>query len=285
MKDDEIRILILEDNPTDVELVEYELRKGGIVFQSKRVETRGDFISQIEQFTPQLILADYKLPAFDGMTAFSIIKEKGLEVPFIIVSGALGEVLAIETLKAGVTDYVLKNNLIRLVPAVNRALAESKLQNVRSQVEKELRESEKRFKAIADYTFTWESWVGNDGRLLWVNPAVERITGYSAQEVMSMEDFPEPLIMEEDRVKTLSEFKKAFQKQTSGENFEFRVRRKDGQDIWCAVDWHQIFDEKGKSIGLRTGIRDINELKQAEEALQLSERDTEPYLIRLSLPY
>ena len=98
MIDDRIRILILEDNPTDAKLIEHELRKGEIVFQSNRVETRDDFISQIEEFTPQIILADYKLPAFTGMEDFSIIKEKGLEVPFIIVSGTLGEDLAVEAL-------------------------------------------------------------------------------------------------------------------------------------------------------------------------------------------
>jgi Signal transduction histidine kinase regulating C4-dicarboxylate transport system len=136
MKDDEIRILILEDNPTDAELAERELRKGGIVFQSKRVETREDFISQIEEFRPQVILADYKLPAFTGMEAFSIIKKKDLEVPFIIVSGTLGEDLAIETLKTGVTDYVLKSNLNRLVPAVNRALAETKMLTERKEQER-----------------------------------------------------------------------------------------------------------------------------------------------------
>jgi len=143
MIDDRIRILILEDNPTDAELIEHELRKGEIVFQSKRVETRDDFISQIEEFTPQIILADYKLPAFTGMEDFSIIKKKGLEVPFIIVSGTLGEDLAVEALKNGVTDYVLKSNLNRLAPAVNRALAETKILTAHKQSLEALKESEK----------------------------------------------------------------------------------------------------------------------------------------------
>ena len=281
MKDDEIRILILEDNLPDAKWVELELRKGGIVFQSKWVETRDDFISQVEEFTPQVILADYRLPAFTGMEAFAIIKEKGLEVPFIIVSGVLGEDLAIETLKAGVTDYVLKSNFNRLVPAVNRALAETKLQNERRQAEEALRESEKRFKAIADYTYTWENWIGNDGRLLWVNPAVERITGYSTQEVMSMGDFPAPLIVEEDRARTLREFRNAVQKRTSGGNLEVRFQRKDGQIIWGAVAWQQIFDEKGESIGHRSSIRDITARKLADEAL-IQERDRAKQLLDIA---
>ena len=182
MKDDEIRILILEDNPPDAELVEHELRKGGIVFQSKRVETRDDFISQIEEFTPQVILADYRLPAFTGMEAFAIIKEKGLEVPFIIVSGVLGEDLAIETLKAGVTDYILKSNLNRLVPAVNRALAEIKLQTERKQAEEDLRESEEKYRTLLETTNTGFVLTDLTGKVLDANDEYARLTGHERRD-------------------------------------------------------------------------------------------------------
>src|SRR4030066_611358 len=111
----ELRILILEDVATGAELVEYELRKGGIVFSSKRVETREAFIRELNDFTPDLILSDYKLPSFDGLSALELAKEQRPEVPFIFVSGAIGEKFAIDILKKGATDYVLKDYLIRLL--------------------------------------------------------------------------------------------------------------------------------------------------------------------------
>src|SRR4030067_1250091 len=120
----ELRILILEDVATDAEWVEYDLRKGGIVFSSKRVETREDFIRELNDFAPDLILADYNLPSFDGLSALELAKEQQPEAPFIFVSGAIGEEFAIDILKKGATDYVLKDYLIRLVPAVKRALCE-----------------------------------------------------------------------------------------------------------------------------------------------------------------
>lgn len=129
MKGKYLRILILEDVPSDAEFMERELRKGDITFSSRRVETEGDYVRELKDFAPDIILADYKLPSFDGLSALSIAKEQCPEVPFIFVSGAIGEDFAIETLKKGATDYVLKNRLSRLVPAVNRALREAEEKN------------------------------------------------------------------------------------------------------------------------------------------------------------
>ncbi len=146
--------------------------------------------------------------------------------------------------------------------------ANKKLQSVmadRERAEDALRESEKRFRAIADYTYDWENWVGTDGRLLWVNSAVERMTGYSPQEVMAMTDFPMPLIHEDDRPVIHRIAREAIQSRTTGENIEFRIRRKDGRVVWGAVAWQPIFDEQGQWLGHRTSIREITDRKLAEE--------------------
>ncbi len=121
----ELRILILEDIAEHAELVERELRQAGIVFTSRRVMAREAFIAALEDFKPSLILADYSLPSFDGMSALATTRELCPDVPFVFVSGAMGEEVAIESLKQGATDYVLKQRLSRLVPAVRRALRES----------------------------------------------------------------------------------------------------------------------------------------------------------------
>jgi PAS domain S-box-containing protein len=270
MNADDLRILILEDSQKDAELIEHELRKGGIAFQSKRVKTRDDFISQLEFFSPQIILADYKLPAFTGIEAFNLIKEKGLDTPFIVVSGTLGEELAIATLKTGVTDYILKDNLQRLAPAVNRALAEIKTALERREALKALQENEKRFKTIATYTYDWENWIGPEGEVFWVNPAVERMTGFSVQEIMAMKDFPASLLADEDRERGLKEFRNAVKNRNPGGGIVIRFRRKDGEIFWGGIAWQQIFDEKGESIGHRSSIRDITKRKQAEEAQRIA---------------
>lgn len=135
-----LRILILEDVPEDAELMERELHKGGeLTFSSKRVETKEDFIKELEEFSPDLILADYKLPSFDAMSALAIVKKQCPDIPFIIISGTLGEEMAVETLKSGATDYVLKDHLSKIVPAVYRALREARERTKRKQAEEELK--------------------------------------------------------------------------------------------------------------------------------------------------
>src|SRR5262245_43526964 len=112
---------MLEDDPADAELTKFELQKAGMRFSVTRVDTREDFLGALEDRAPDLILSDYSLPGFNGSEALEIAREKCPETPFIFVTGTMGEEVAIETLKSGATDYVLKTRLPRLAPAVNRA--------------------------------------------------------------------------------------------------------------------------------------------------------------------
>lgn len=135
-----LKLLILEDSPTDADLIELEFIDAGIELSSKIVETEEDFIREITEFEPELILSDYNLPDFDGLSALEIKKEITPDIPFIMVSGAIGEELAVETLKRGATDYVLKDNLIKLIPVVKRALKEAEEYSKRKIAEKKLKE-------------------------------------------------------------------------------------------------------------------------------------------------
>ena len=135
----ELRILILEDVAAHAELMAHELRKARMTFSARRVATRETFLKGLHDFNPDLILADYSLPTFDGMAALSIAREERPDVPFVFVSGAIGEELAIETLKQGATDYVLKQRLTRLAPAARRALSEAEERAARRQAESALR--------------------------------------------------------------------------------------------------------------------------------------------------
>ncbi len=135
-----LRILLLEDVASDAELIEREMRKVKLEFTSERVETRESFVAAVGEFEPHLILADYGLPSFDGLSALAIKQERHPDVPFVFVSGSIGEEMAVEVLKKGATDYVLKHNLSRLVPVICRALEEAEEHTKRKKAEEKLRE-------------------------------------------------------------------------------------------------------------------------------------------------
>jgi signal transduction histidine kinase len=149
MLKNEIRILLLEDNTTDADLVRHALRMGGLDFSWAQVDNKADFVQQLEQFVPDLILADFSLPSLDGYTALDLARDICADVPFIFVTGTLGEEVAIETLKKGATDYVLKHRLSRLVPSVHRALREAEGRKERKHTEEQLRESHAQLRALS----------------------------------------------------------------------------------------------------------------------------------------
>jgi PAS domain S-box-containing protein len=135
---EDIRILILEDNPADRELLEYELRGAGYQFTSKAVENRNAYTKALQDFQPDLILSDYDLPGFNGAEALKIKKKLCPNTPFIIITGAIGEESAIEILTGGATDYILKRKFSRLIPAIRRALCEAYEHRKRKEAEIEL---------------------------------------------------------------------------------------------------------------------------------------------------
>jgi signal transduction histidine kinase len=147
----ELRILLLEDNEPHAELVDHFLRESGLKFSLVRVETKEQFERQLEERVPDMILSDYALPSFDGYAALAIAKKRVPHVPFIFVTGTMGEEVAIETLKNGATDYVLKTRLGRLGPAVQRALRESADRRERQRAEDKLRRSLDQLRALTTY--------------------------------------------------------------------------------------------------------------------------------------
>ena len=142
---------MLEDNATDAELVKHILRQAGVTFSMKRVETEEDYTRELAENPPNLILSDYALPGFDGYAALEIAKKMQQDVPFIFVTGTMGEEVAIETLKNGATDYVLKTRLNRLIPATQRALREAAERSERRRAEAQLRESHEQLRALSVY--------------------------------------------------------------------------------------------------------------------------------------
>lgn len=187
-----LRILLVEDSFLDAELIGANLAAGDINCELVRVETRADFLIALEQHSFDLILSDVSLPSFNGFSALEIARNTCPEVPFIFVSGALGEVLAIETLKSGATDYVLKHGLDRLVPSVHRALREANERRERKQAEAEktrliasLKESESRFRRLVESNIIGCIFWDVSGQITDANDAFLRMVGYTQEELQA----------------------------------------------------------------------------------------------------
>ncbi len=139
--------------------------------------------------------------------------------------------------------------------------------SARKRTELVTRMTDQCFRAIANYTYDCEVWVGPPGRVLWTNPAVQRVTGYSIKEIMAMSDYPDQIVYEKDRNRIERAFRSAL-KGSTGNDVQFRIVRKDGKVIWAEMSWQPIYDDEGNSLGHRESIRDITARKEAEQALE-----------------
>lgn len=144
----QLRVLHIEDNELDAELVAQALRKGGFSFSVVVVQTQSEFEQQLRLQSPDVVLADYNLPQWKGMDALDVLRREGLDIPLVLVSGALGDVTAVECIKRGATDYVLKDGLARLPEAIRRALQEKALRERQQRSDAALRESEAQLEAL-----------------------------------------------------------------------------------------------------------------------------------------
>ncbi|MBK7626070.1 MAG: PAS domain S-box protein [Bacteroidales bacterium] len=186
MKEDElIKVLHLEDDPDDSELVLTELGTLPFKIDYTRVDCEKDFRYQLEQNHFDIILADYNLPSFNGISALKICSECYPEIPFIIVSGTLGEDIAVQMLKYGASDYLLKQNLKRLATAVEHSLEEASLKQDKIKAEIELRESEEKFRTITENSADAIFVADQTGRYVFTNNRVTEMLGFSREEMIS----------------------------------------------------------------------------------------------------
>src|SRR5574341_76761 len=176
-----LRVLILEDNAADTELVVHELRRAEFDPHWQRVDSKADFLSALNPVV-DAIIADYSLPQFDGLSALKAVQERHLDIPFILVSGTIGEEVAVDAMKQGAADYLLKDRLARLGPAVARALEQKQLREAKRIADQTVQESAKRFRALIENSSDAIALVGPDGTILYASPAVTRILGYEINE-------------------------------------------------------------------------------------------------------
>ncbi len=226
-----LRVLIVEDSPDDAKLLLRELRRGGYDVVSETVETPKDMMDALAERGWDVVFCDYSMPRFSAPHALEVLKEKGLDIPFIIVSGTMGEDTAVDAMKSGAQDYVIKGKLARLIPALDRELREAQVRRERHQAEDALRESEERFRQIAE-AIDEVFWISDPSleRLLYVSPAYERVWG---REISGLDANP-ALFLDSIHADDRDRVKAERQRATNGQPFEYeyRILRPDGAVSW-----------------------------------------------------
>ena len=264
-----LRVLIVEDSEDDASLLLRALRRGGYEPICRQVDTREAMASALEEQEWEIVIADYSMPSFSGLAALSLLRAKGLDLPFIVVSGAIGEELAVEAMKAGAHDYVMKGNLHRLIPAIERELREAAMRREHRLAEEARRESDRRFRRITenalDMIFRYE--VAPTPCFAYMSPAATRMTGYTPEEHYADPDLHTKLVHPDDRraIRGLSSV------QVVARSQPIRWRHKDGRIVWVEKRIVPIH-EGGRLVAMEGIIRDITERKQMEERILRAER-------------
>ena len=259
-----LRILHIEDNVRDAELIEATLQQEGLEFELIRVQTMEDLKNTLSSSSFDLILADYNLPSFDGITALRVVKEMFPAIPFILVTGTLGEELAVETLKQGATDFVLKDRLTRLSPAVLRAIKESSERQNRKHAEMALKESEEKYRTLVEQVpaIVYIAEPGLQGRCLYVSPRIESILGFTPDEWTMNSQIRWNQIVSEDRDIALS---KNVNSEQDPDVSEYRMYKKSGEIIWLRDE--SVLKQTRTGGTLVHGLMiDITDVKKAEES-------------------
>jgi PAS domain S-box-containing protein len=303
-----LRILLLEDSLLDTELIQAYLTDGGIDCELVRVETRTDFQTALETQSFALILCDYSLPAFDGIAALAMAQATCPDVPLILVSATLGEELAIETLKRGATDYVLKQRLERLVPAVKRALremeerverkrAEAALRELAAQLERRveertaelatvneslraeiaerqrveqwLRRSESTLRSYFELPLIGIAISSPDKSWIEVNEKLCDILGYERQELIQLTWLD--LTYPEDLQADLEQFNQVLAGTSEGYSIDKRFIRKDGQVIWVSVSTRCVRQADGSIDYFVALAQDITDAYRQAKQRKLAE--------------
>jgi PAS domain S-box-containing protein len=265
-----LRVLLVEDSEADTELLLEELRRGGYEPTWERVDTAAALVAALQRQTWEVITCDWVMPQFSAPVALQLLKDHGVDVPIIIVSGEVGEEFAVTAMKAGARDFVSKRKLMRLCPAIERELQEAQVRLARKQAEEALRQSEEHFRSVVENVSDMIVILDREGIMRYTNPAHDRVLGYQSEDLVGLSAF---VLIHPDDLPAASEvFAQAFRNPGTTFTFELRDRHKDGS-------WRYL-ESAGKvtSADAKTVVvtsRDITDRKRMEAELQEAKQAAE----------
>ncbi|PTY02532.1 hybrid sensor histidine kinase/response regulator [Opitutaceae bacterium EW11] len=259
-----MHFLHVEDNPHDAELVESLIQREWPQCRVERVDTRAALDKALKESDPQLILSDFSLPSFDGLSALKLARELSPDTPFIFLSGTIGEEVAVEALKNGAIDYVLKDRMGRLIPAIQRALLQAEEQARRRRAEEALRETQERYRQITENVADLIAVFDLEGCRVYSNPAYQTLFGQQ-DEPDGAESFQD--VHPEDRSRVRQSFLETV-RTGAGRRSEFRFLLRDGGVRYIEAQSSVLRDAEGKVVNVLIVSRDVTLRKQAEERIR-----------------
>ena len=269
-KRQQLRVLLVEDSADDALLLLRELKRGGYEVLHERVDTAECMRAALEKQDWDVVVSDHAMPTFSAPAALELLRENGWrELPFIIVSGHIGEDAAVKAMKAGAHDFIAKDTLARLVPAIERELRDAEERRERRRTQEALREAEEKYRGIFENAVEGIFQTTVDGRFIMANPMMARIYGYDSPEelVQTLQNVEEQLYVEPTRRDDLIRLM-----QRDGRAFEFEAQfyRKDGSKIWVSMNARAVRSDSGEIVSFEGTLEDITERKRAEEELRRS---------------
>lgn len=264
-----LKVLLVEDSSADADLIMRTLRGLPWPIEHARVASAPALHRALVHFAPDVILSDFSMPGFSGKEALGIVSEHAPHIPFLFVSGTIGEELAIEALQCGAIDYVLKDNLRRLPSAIERALEIARNRRERERMELALRESEERFRAIVESSQDWIWEIDTQGRMTYNNPTVERILGYTPEEMPGVDSMQ--FMHPDDHAEVMRRLPQAMQERCGWRGWRLRWRHRDGSERVLESTATPLLDKHGQLRGFRGIDHDITQqLQQKAKIAQLA---------------
>lgn len=256
-----IRVLVVEDSEDDAQLIVRELRRGGYTVEFERVQTKADMLAALARRPWDVVLSDYTMPQFSALGALEALKDSGLDLPFLVISGTVGEDTAIAALKAGAHDFLLKGKLARLIPAIERELREA-------EIRRSHREAESRYQLLVEHLpiIVYVNPVDRIRGTTYVSPQITSILGYQLEEWLADPEFWQKTVHPHDYSSVMDSLAHT---QLTEEPFEmeYRMLARDGHVVWFHDHMVLIRDQRGQPLYWQGLKMDVTKRKEAEEEI------------------